>query len=684
MTHAAVGGPMDTGHVNTTDSPLRKRDITLAFGRFRRCWFGGDWGTTAVLNAYTLLIPEGESFIIRTCKAFLPQQSPALADELRTLFHQEASHSREHQKALGFLRTQGYAFDRFVKLSSFVAYRLAEPAAPRTFALSTAAAIEHINASIAEHFLGDGIMAPAEPEMRRLFLWHFAEELEHKEVVYKLLQAVAPRYALRLLGLVMAWVAFVGQLFLGSLLFLGRTPRMAAVRHLCRVWFGKGALLPRLMRDSVRYCRPGFAPRHSETAAVAARALAAFAALERPAPGPRSEKLAAEVAEHDERVALYREAFPFYFGEITAQDATSVEVAGRRQLNFCTYSYLGLLQHPEVRRAAKAAIDHYGCGTHGVRLLGGTLDLHRRLERRVAGFVGREDAVVFSSGYMANVAALSVLVGAGDFILSDARNHASIVDGCALSKAVVKRFGHNDVAHLTELLAGLPADAKKLIVVDAVFSMDGDLTPLLKLVALRDRVPNVILMVDEAHSLGVLGASGRGIEEHCGLDGAIDVKMGTLSKVIPGQGGFIAGDERLTNYLRHHARGYIFSGATPPPVAGAALAAIDVLEREAGVRGLRLRENIAHFTRGLRRIGWELGPTESAIVPIMVRDTPTVFRLASFCHDEGVYVMPVTFPAVPAGEERLRANLSSEHSREELDAALAVLARAHALFRGAS
>jgi glycine C-acetyltransferase len=666
--------------MSATSSPLQRRKVDLGFGRSGRCWFRGDWGKTCFLNAYTLLIPEGERFIIRTCKPYMPQAEPALSDELRALFHQEGNHAREHQKALGHLQGQGYAFNGYSRVSSHVAYRLVEPAFPRVFALSTAAAIEHLNASIAAHFLDGDLMAQAEPEMRGMFLWHFAEELEHKEVVYKLLQTIAPGYVLRLFGLVMAWITFVGQLMLGSLLFFARAPSVTGARDLRRLWLGTGALLGRLMRDSFCYCRPGFAPRHAETREVSTRALAAFARLERPAPGPRCEKLAAELTEHDQRVRLHREAFPFYFSEITAQDAAWVEVAGHRKLNFCTYSYLGLLQHPAVKRAAKRAIDVYGCGTHGVRLLGGTLDLHRELERRVARLACRGDAVVFSSGYMANVAALSTLVGAGDFILSDAGNHASIGDGSALSKAEVKRFRHNDMTHLAKLLMSLPADAKKLIVVDAVFSMDGDVTPLPRLVELRDRVPNVILMVDEAHSLGVLGASGHGIEEHFGLPGSVDVKMGTLSKVIPGQGGFIAGDERLTNYLRHHARGYIFSGATPPPVAAGALAAVEVLEREGAVRCRRLHANVASFIAGLRRIGWELGPTESAIVPIMVRDTRAVFRLASFCHAEGLYVMPVFFPAVPAGQERLRANLSSEHSREDIDAALTILARAYTLF----
>jgi len=661
-------------------SPLQQRDVNFAFGRSARCWFRGDWGRTCFLNAYTLLIPEGELFIIRTCKSYLARVSPALADDLRGLFHQEGSHSREHLKALAHLGTQDYAFSGYLKASNYLAYRLMEPTFPRVFALSTAAAIEHINASLAEHFLEDDLMTAAEPEMRAMFLWHFAEELEHKEVVYKLLQAIAPGYVLRVFGLVMTWITFVFQLLLGSLLFFAKAPSLAGAGDTRRLWLGPGGLLPRLVRDSLRYCRRGFEPRYAESRGASEAALAAFAQLKSPDPRPRSGKLAAELAEHNERVQFHRAMFPYYFGEIAGQDAVSVEIDGRRKVNFCTYSYLGLLRHPAVTRAAKRAIDVYGSGTHGVRLLGGTLDLHRQLERRLGGFAGRADAVIFSSGYMANLAALSTLVGADDFILSDARNHASIVDGCRLSRAKVERFRHNDMAHLAALLASLPTGAKKLVVVDAVFSMDGDVAPLPRLVELRDQTPEVILMVDEAHSLGVLGANARGIEEHFGLADTIDVKMGTLSKVIPGQGGFIAGDERLTNYLRHHARGYIFSAATPPSVAAGALAAVDVLEREGAVRCRRLQANAAYFIGELRRIGWEVGPTESAIVPIMVRDSADVFRLASFCHAEGVYLMPVLYPAVAAGEERLRANLTSEHSRADLDAALGVLARAHALW----
>ena len=228
----------------------------------------------------------------------------------------------------------------------------------------------------------------------------------------------------------------------------------------------------------------------------------------------------------------------------------------QRKLNFCTYSYLGLLGHPRIQAAAASALERYGTGTHGVRLLGGNLDLHESLEARIAVFFKRDAALTFSSGFVTNLAVIAALVGKGDYVFSDSRNHASIVDGCRLSGADVIRFTHNDMDDLSARLRCLPEQTRKLIVVDGVFSMDGDIAPLEALIALRDEVPNTLLMVDEAHSLGVLGRHGRGIEEHFDCVGQIDVLMGTLSKAIPAQGGYIAGSQDLVTFLRYNARGF--------------------------------------------------------------------------------------------------------------------------------
>lgn len=256
----------------------------------------------------------------------------------------------------------------------------------------------------------------------------------------------------------------------------------------------------------------------------------------------------------------------YYFQPVEEIDGPWVVTEGKRKLMFATYTYLGLINHPRIVAAAKAAADKYGSGTHGVRILGGTLDLHAQMERTIADFVGRDDAIVYSSGYVTNLATISTVVGKGDWVLSDKWNHASIVDGCVLARGEFKRFRHNDMNDLERQLRRAPESAGKLVVADAVFSMDGDIFDLPAAVELCRRY-NARLMVDEAHSLGVLGATGKGIEEHFDMPGSIDVKMGTLSKTIPGIGGYIAGDEKFITFLRHSARGFVFSAALPPAVA---------------------------------------------------------------------------------------------------------------------
>ncbi|HRJ45624.1 MAG TPA: aminotransferase class I/II-fold pyridoxal phosphate-dependent enzyme, partial [Caldilineaceae bacterium] len=269
----------------------------------------------------------------------------------------------------------------------------------------------------------------------------------------------------------------------------------------------------------------------------------------------------------------------YYFQPVEQLDGPWVVTEGKRKLMFATYTYLGLINHPRIVAAAKAAADKYGAGTHGVRILGGTLDLHAQMERTVANFVERDDAIVYSSGYVTNLATISTLVGRGDWVLSDKWNHASIVDGCMLARGEFKRYRHNDMDDLEKQLRRAPEGAGKLVVADAVFSMDGDIFNLPDAVEICHRY-NARLMVDEAHSLGVLGTNGRGIEEHFDMPGSIDVKMGTLSKTIPGIGGYIAGDKKLITFLRHSARGFVFSAALPPAVAGAIIEAFHVLEDE--------------------------------------------------------------------------------------------------------
>ncbi len=365
----------------------------------------------------------------------------------------------------------------------------------------------------------------------------------------------------------------------------------------------------------------------------------------------------------------------YYFQPVEEVDGPWVVTEGQRKLMFATYSYLGLLNHPRIAAAAKAATDKYGTGTHGVRILGGTLDLHVEMEQTIAEFVGREDSIVFATGYVTNLATISALVGRGDWVISDKWNHASIVDGCLLARGQFVRYRHNDMDDLEKRLSEAPADVGKLVVADAVFSMDGDILNLPAAVDLCRRY-NARLMVDEAHSLGVLGVNGHGIEEYYNMPGSIDVKMGTLSKTIPGVGGYIAGDKKLINFLRHSARGFVFSAAVAPPVAAAIIEAFHVLKDEAVERNQLLSRNVRHFIDGLQAAGFDTGVTVTPIVPIMVGSEERALAMTQYCQHHGVFVLPVLPPAVPEGSARLRANVTAAHTPADIDFAINVFAEA--------
>ncbi len=373
-----------------------------------------------------------------------------------------------------------------------------------------------------------------------------------------------------------------------------------------------------------------------------------------------------------DRVEWAKDIEAYYYQQAVSElDGAWVVTEGKRKLMFATYSYLGLIQHPYIQQAAKDAIDRYGTGTHGVRLLGGTLDLHFELEQTIARFHGRDDAIVFSSGYVTNLATISTLVGKGDWVLSDKWNHASIVDGCSLARGNLVRFRHNDMVDLERRLQQTPIEDGKLVVADAVFSMDGDIFPLPEAVDLC-RKYNARLMIDEAHSLGVLGATGHGIEEYFDMPGAIDVKMGTLSKTIPGIGGYITGDQELITFLKHAARGFIFSAALPPAVAAACKAGFEIIETEGVERNRILTRNVDHFLGGLKRLGFDTGVSVTPIVPIMTYDDNKAMIMTKYCQDNGIFVLPVLSPAVPPGMSRLRANVTSAHTIADIDYALEV------------
>lgn len=371
---------------------------------------------------------------------------------------------------------------------------------------------------------------------------------------------------------------------------------------------------------------------------------------------------------------LKQKGLYFFEPEISSHDGAWVVINGQRMLMMSSYEYLGLLGHEHLKAAAASALEDFGTGHHGARLLAGTTSLHRKLESALASFMNSDDAIVFSSGYVTNLATISTLVGRGDCVIGDQLNHASIVDGCRLSGADFLEFRHNDIDSLCECFQKAQGQ-RTLVVVDAVFSMDGDIADLPAIVE-QCKKNNAILMVDEAHSIGVLGATGRGIQEHFGLDPQdIDVKMGTLSKTLASSGGFVAGREEIVTFLRHHARGYIFSGALPAGQANVAIAALEVMQREPELVR-RLWENVEYYRNGLQKLGFDTGHTVTPIIPVMTRNDEKTIEMTRLCREAGLMVVPVCFPAVPLDAPRLRTCVSANQTKEELDFALSVLAQA--------
>jgi 8-amino-7-oxononanoate synthase len=355
-------------------------------------------------------------------------------------------------------------------------------------------------------------------------------------------------------------------------------------------------------------------------------------------------------------------------------DDSKVRVRGRVMGMYASYSYLGLVGHPRINQAAKRAVDKFGTGTNGVRTLAGTLTIHNELEETIANFKHTEAAITYSSGYATNLTVVSTLMGRGDYIFSDKLNHASIVDGCLMSGAEFRRFRHNDMAHLEGLLQNAPADVAKLVIADSVFSMDGDIIDLPKMLELCKK-HHAWLMIDEAHSVGVLGEKGTGIEEYFGLGDVIDIKMGTLSKTIPSVGGYVAARKEIVSYLRHASRAYIFSAALPPAQAAAANESFKVILDEPW-RVERLNQNTKQFIGGLKSMGFDTMLTETAIVPVLCGDDETAFLMTREAQHNDVFVLPVVSPAVPEGLARLRATVTAAHDPSEIERAMDVIGEA--------
>ena len=359
-----------------------------------------------------------------------------------------------------------------------------------------------------------------------------------------------------------------------------------------------------------------------------------------------------------------------YQAPLDGRSGPRVSIDGRSMLMLSSYDYLGLIGHPAIEAAAIEAIRTHGTGTGGVRLLTGSTTLHRELERELAAFKGTEAAVTFTSGYAAAIAVIGALFGPRDRVLMDARSHRSVIDACRLATVPAQRFDHNDPDSLDHALRRGPPARRTLVLVEGVYSMDGDLCPLPDIVAVTRR-HRAFIMVDEAHSLGVLGAHGRGIDEHWGIDPReVDIWMGSLSKAIPSNGGFLAGPRELMIYLQHGAAPYMFSAALCPAASAAALAALRVIGDEPD-RVTTVRRRAARLRDGLRAAGYDCGNSETPIVPVLLGDNHAAWRLSRALFDRGIVGCAVIPPAVPPGAARLRLCVTAAHSPGDIEEALA-------------
>ena len=379
-----------------------------------------------------------------------------------------------------------------------------------------------------------------------------------------------------------------------------------------------------------------------------------------------------------ERYKAYREPQKYikagvypYFREITSKQGTEVEMDGHHVLMFGSNAYTGLTGDERVVKAAKDALDKYGSGCAGSRFLNGTLDLHVQLEKELATFVQKDDTLCFSTGFSVNQGVLAMVVGRGDYIICDDRDHASIVDGRRLSFAKQLHYKHNDMEDLENILKSLPYEAVKLIVVDGVFSMEGDLAKLPEIVALKHKY-NCSVMVDEAHSLGVFGKHGRGVCEHFGLTDEVDLIMGTFSKSLASIGGFIASDADTINYLRHTCRSYIFSASNSPAATAAALEALHIIQQEPE-RIEKLWNVTRYALRRFREEGFEIGETESPIIPLYVHDVEKTFLVTKLAFEAGVFINPVIPPACAPQDTLVRMALMATHTEEQVERGVQIL-----------
>lgn len=360
----------------------------------------------------------------------------------------------------------------------------------------------------------------------------------------------------------------------------------------------------------------------------------------------------------------------------TPQDAEIKTDAGHEVINFCANNYLGLSSHPRLIQAAKDTLDTHGFGLSSVRFICGTQDIHKELERKIADFLGMEDAILYAAAFDANGGVFEPILGPEDAIISDTLNHASIIDGVRLCKAMRFRYKHNDMADLeAQLIAAKDKGAKQIIIVtDGVFSMDGTIAQMDKIVELGNQ-HQALVMSDECHSMGFVGKTGRGVPEHCGVHGKLDIITGTLGKALGGaMGGFTAGKKEIIDMLRQKSRPYLFSNTLAPSLVGASIEVFNMLNESTELRD-RVEENTTYFRTKMTELGFDIKPGSHAIVPVMLYDAPLSQRMADKLLDEGIYVIGFYYPVVPQGEARIRVQISASHTRAHLDKAIQAFAK---------
>lgn len=364
-----------------------------------------------------------------------------------------------------------------------------------------------------------------------------------------------------------------------------------------------------------------------------------------------------------------------YFHAIGESEGTEVEIQGKRMLMVGSNNYLGVTHDARVREAAIRAVERFGSGCTGSRFLNGTLELHEELEERLARFLGTEAALVFTTGFQTNLGVISSLVGRGDVIYTDRENHASIMDGCRLGFGELRKFRHNDTNELEELLRREAPRLRggQMIIVDGVFSMLGDLAELPRICELAEEYGARVL-VDDAHSIGVMGAHGRGTAEHFGVEDKVDLVLGTFSKSFGSIGGYVGGTREVIRWVKHHGRSMIFSASLPPASCAATLAALEIIEQEPE-RRLRLHDNANFMRQGLHELGFDTGPSVTPVIPILVGEREATFAFWRELFDNGVFTNPVTSPAVPKGMDLLRTSVMATHTRDQLQEVLDVIAR---------